>query len=362
MRAVRDLGQAIAQIKTPLQKEWEAYQKTPDEVLEMERKFEQIKQRLQNLQKNNASWRTQLTDGLRDIRNKVQDEFREEIVKICRQSEEYLDDSNMLANPEIIITRLEAHIDSIMSKLGELISKLAADLHGNIERLTELDINPFEDIYLSEEKAKSLIEAEKIQRSHWWDKTLNVSRNAGFQGTTGAALGSIVGGFAGGLIGALFGGIGAAPGSAIGQQFGAFFGGIAGLRTGASQALSQEKEKEKRQIWRLINQFIEDSQHLCNKSLNETMTNLERSMRDELTTKIQQEIETCDRTLRSIQESRKRSLEQIAHRKEELKAPLQQLRQLEKSVEQLAQNAISLSEVAATPQQPGTEKGDWANE
>ncbi|NJO64869.1 MAG: hypothetical protein HC836_44130 [Richelia sp. RM2_1_2] len=84
-------------------------------------------------------------------------------------------------------------------------------------------------------------------------------------------------------------------------------------------------------------------------------------MRDELITKIKQEKETCDRTLRSIQESRKRSLEEIAHRKEELKAPLQQLRQLEKSVEQLAQNAISLSEVADTPQPQGTETGDWAD-
>ncbi|NJL11325.1 MAG: hypothetical protein HC908_17425 [Calothrix sp. SM1_7_51] len=86
----------------------------------MERQFEQIKQRLQNLQNNKAAWQTQLNDGLQDIKIKILDQQCEDgFAAIRNQTQKYLDNPSLLEEPQQIISLLEVDIDSLMSNLGQ---------------------------------------------------------------------------------------------------------------------------------------------------------------------------------------------------------------------------------------------------
>lgn len=65
-------------------------------------------------------------------------------------------------------------------------------------------------------------------------------------------------------------------------------------------------------------------------------------MRDELIGQIDRQKETFDRSLKSIQQSRRLSQEQVALKVAELKAPLEQLNRLQQSIEELTKSLIDL--------------------
>jgi predicted GTPase len=370
LRALVDLGKALAQIKTPIQVEWEACQQTSSQIAEIEEKFQLTQQKLQNLSKNNAAWLTQLSDGLSDIKDEIFNQYKQRISKISSQAEAYLEDSKMLAHPEEIISKLEIEINSLIIGLTQQISNLSSDLQKKIRKSTGLNLKTFQTASLTENEENSYtFDTQRIKSTGLWEKTLNIAQNAGFKATTGAAIGSIVGSFVGAGIGAFFGGVGAAPGSVIGSQLGAFLGGCGGLVTGTKQALSSEQDKIKRQILPEIKKFIEQNQQLYYSTLSETIKNLQRSMRDELTTQIQQEKETCDRTLLSLKESKKLTQEQTTRKIAELKPILQKINSLEQQIEQLAQ--VNLANIEVTESSPSVssnnppssndDQGSWAD-
>lgn len=354
LRALADLGQALAQIKTPIEAEWAACQQSPDELQEIEQEFQEVQQRLQSLLRNNAIWQNKLNDGLQDIREEILHTYRQKISQISNQVELELDNPELLSNPEQLISQLEIEIDSLVVDLTNEIGELASNLQQKIKQDTQLDISPFFNSSLTNtENQSGLFNSEKIQHSHLWEKTLNIAQNASFKGSIGATVGAAVGGVFGGVIGSIFGGIGAAPGAAIGSQFGAWLGGLGGIATGTKQALSNEKEKNKRQVFAEIKRFIEQIQQQYSNNLNKTIKELQRAMRDELTTQIQQERETCDRTLRSLKEAQKLTHEQTARKIAELKPILQKINHLEQQITKLVEMAIAQKE--ATPVTPNSE-------
>lgn len=348
LRALADLQQTLTQIKTPIEAEWAACQQSPSELVEIEQEFQKVQQRLQTLLRNNGVWQNKLNDGLHDIREEIINTYRQQINQIFNQVELELDNPQILSNPEQLISQLEIEIDSLVVDLTNEIGELASDLQQKIKKDTQLNISPFSNSSLANTENKPyLFNSEKIQRSHLWEKTLNVAQNAGFKGSIGATIGVTVGGVLGGAIGSLFGGVGAAPGAALGSQLGAWLGGIGGAATGTKQALSNEKEKTKRQVLAEIKKFIEQIQQQYLNSLNSTIKELQRAMRDELTTQIQQEKETCDRTLRSLKEAQKFTQEQTARKIAELQPLLKKINHLEQQITKLAE--ISLAQKEAAP-------------
>jgi predicted GTPase len=371
LRALADLGKALSQIKTPIQVEWEACQQTPSKLAEIEEQFILTQQKLQSLSKNNAIWLTQLSDGLSDIKDEIFNQYKRRMLKISSQAEAYLEDSKMLAHPEEIISTLEIEINSIVIDLTQQISNLSSELQKKIQKSTGLNLKNFQISSLTENQDNSYIfDTQKIKSTSIWEKTLNISQNASFKATIGATIGSLVGGFIGGGIGALFGGVGAVPGAGIGSQVGAFIGGLGGLVTGTKQVLSSEQDKTKRQILPEIRKFIEENQQLYYNTLSETIKDLQRSMRNELTTQIQQEKETCDRTLQSLKESKKLTQEQTTLKMAKLKPILQKINLLEQQIEQLAQAALANTEMTESsssvssnnPPSSNDDQGNWADE
>ena len=171
-------------------------------------------------------------------------------------------------------------------------------------------------------------------------------------------LGAMFGGVAGGAIGVFAGGVGALPGAILGANLGGLLGGVAGSAVGGKRGLSSLREQDKPEITRLINRFIDDCQRLSHKTLQEATTEMEHFLQDELMGRIRREKKSCDQTLKSIQDARKLSEEQARRRAAELLAPLEQLEQLRRRVEQLAEAIVNLPvrPAARRPATPPTPK------
>ncbi|MUG96847.1 dynamin [Scytonema sp. UIC 10036] len=376
LRALSELGRVIAEIKQPIQVEWEAYQENNQENLDAwENQFQDAKLRLQNLLENNATWRSQLSDGLQDIRTQILEQLQDGFTAIRRQSSKYLDDRVLLESPEQIASLLEADIDSLMSNLGQQLGYLSANLQAQMEAVTNLSLNSFEASSLERQKTQFTFEDIQGKKPGMAGKLMQMTRNATFNMSAAGT----IGGVAGAAIGSLFGGVGAIPGQILGAAVGGTIAGIVGLVSGAKEGLDQVKEKTKHTVSIVIKQFIDDSQIQCSRALNKAIKELETYLRDDFLAQIKREKDNSDRTLRSLQDARKLSQEQGVQRAKELQVQLGQLNQVQAAVEQLAKIIISSSTaelsseaptpapqatVNDTPKQTvtaGADSGDWAN-
>ncbi|MBD2134033.1 dynamin family protein [Sphaerospermopsis sp. FACHB-1094] len=372
LRALTELGRAVNEIKTPIQVEWETYQQqSKQELEESERQLQATKERLAALQENNADWLTQLNYGLQDIRRQIIHQFDVGFDKVHNKANEYLDNNKLLNNPTEIASLLEGDINGLMSNLGKLLSQQTAELYTNIESASKLNLNPLEIDDLEWDKTDITFQKGKTKPTGLFEKSVVIFRNIGFTATPGATIGYWVGGIAGAAIGALFGGIGAGPGATIGQALGLSLAGLAGAKLGFDQSVSQIKDKDKREVSKFIFPYLKQSQMLCRKVLDDAITDLEQSMREELRKQIKREKNNCDRSLRALQEARQRSQIQVQQRTQELQVILPQINQLQKNIQQLAQATITMGAVSDTKEKTevvrpvttvGTEKGSWADD
>jgi ribosome biogenesis GTPase A len=342
-RALQSIAEAVSEMKSPLQAEWKACQQNPEEFAEMERQFQEVSQRLKNLQENNADWLRKLNFGVQDIKVEISNKFALGVKEVNRKADKYLDDENLLKNPVEIANRIEIDINLLMSELGKLISEKAAILHGKIEEFTGLNLNSLESISIA--KGIGTFKEEDIKRSRGWEKYWTAFRGVAYSGGTVSGIGALVAQVAGkqAITMILGGPIGAVATFAI-------------LGITIAQGLSQMEQMTKREVTPVIKTFISDSQQLCNQSLNSTLTELERFMIVELTAQIKQQKDNCDRTLKSIQETRKLSKEQTERKIKELTPPLQELTKVQKAIEQFTQSI----EVEGS-QESAKDTGNWVD-
>jgi ribosome biogenesis GTPase A len=344
LQALNKLGRHLSDLKRPLQAEWNAYQQQDEPQLkELEARYKVGQERSKALLELNATWRTQLSDGVNDIRTEMNDVLQEGFERVRTQSNRYLDDPRLLAEPAQIVSLLEVDIDALMSSLSQHLSQQAATLHSKLERATGLDINPYEVDELGGVGSSLSAATADIKQVGWWDKTLQVARNASFSLSTAGTIGGLLGG----TLGLVLGGVGAPIGYGLGAMIGSGLAGIAGLITGTKEGMTQVKERSRHAVAQVLIPFINKSQSQSSKSLLKAVTELERTMRDELSDQLRREQDTNNRSLEAILESRKLSQAQIAQKKEALQRPLQQLNQVLSQAEQLAKAAIAQQEGGA---------------
>ena len=118
--------------------------------------------------------------------------------------------------------------------------------------------------------------------------------------------------------------------------------------------------------------LLADSQKEHSHSLTKTIKGLERAMRDDLVDKIKREKSSRERALKSLQEARNLTTAEANARIALLKGPLQQLDQLQRSIETLAQATMGHDDDPPTPSHhsthqqgasttTGADTGGWAD-
>ena len=345
LRAVNELAQSVGEMKAPLQVAWEAHQEhTKEELDVLEAQIKDTQLQLQELLNNNAEWRTILSDELQEIQLEIQGQFQKEFAHIRYKSNQYLDDTRLMNSPKQIASLVETDVDVLMSNLSKELNSQAADLYARLETLTGLNLSRFEVGLSERQKARLAQEEIQSKKSNMVDKSMTATRNAMFNSTAGSVLGGLLGVVAGGVVGILTGGTLAVPAMVAGAEWGASLGLVGGAAKGVKDGISQIQEKDqvllKREVSKVIALFIEDSQRICHQTLTKAVKGLEHSMRDEFTAQIKRQKQGWEKTLLSLQKSRKLSQVEAVKRTQELQAPLQQLTNLQNSVEQVTQAIV----------------------
>ncbi len=357
IKALGDLGRILIQIKRPLETEFQSYQqRSQEELNQWEEKIKKTQQDLRSFLQDNAEWKTSLADGLRTITSDTQYQFKEEFVKLQRQSEKYLNDPNLLKNPQQIATLLEADIDGMMFKLAKEVNSQAADLYGELEEQTGLYFDPFSVSDLGHQQAKFRLEDIQIKKTSLVDKSMTVGRSGIFNAGAGSFIGGLLGGIGGAVAGFFAGGVGAIPGAIAGASWGSAIGGIGGGAKGAidgiKQIPKQDQDSAKIEIRKILKIYLEDSQMLCNKALTKVIDSLQISIRNELNEQIKQQKDSYDKTLDALQQARKVSQVQGVENAKKLQQPLAKINQIQQFVENLANSVMSSSNNVSQPKTP----------
>jgi signal recognition particle receptor subunit beta len=352
MRSIGKLTQHLSDIQKPLKTEWDTYQQqSQEEIVKAETQLKETTRRLQALSGDNAQWLTQLSDGTMDIRRNILNrELDKSANQIRRFASKLLEDARQLENPQQIGNIITRDINNLIAELGKKILEEAQTLQTQIENNSGLALKNLEVSQPSIELSAVNLGQISAEKLNWWDKTIEVGRQASFAAGGATFIGTTIGGILGAAVGVLSGGtllgVGVVYGMSIG---GGLFGAIAtpsALKKGMKAATEADLKALRKEIAPVLNQFVEDSLKDCRQELEQSIVNLERQMRDDLKGRIRQEKETAERSLRSLQDAQKLSKEDASRKAAALQVPLQQLQQLHGNIEKLAKSIIARHEAA----------------
>jgi hypothetical protein len=317
LRALTQMNEGLADVARPLEAEMEACQRRSREELDdIERRSQAALDRQKALAAPDAPWRTQMRDGVADVRTRVPALFQEGIVKVRKQAELYMDEPLLLDNPAEIVSKVEVELDMLIADTGKTLERVAQELRDRLEKTTGLDLNPFEVGRLTLEKDDVSADLARIRKPNWWQKTMQVVRSTMSQGN---------------LLYAIAGLFGAAINPLLGVPVA-----VGMLAANSKDAFEQMQDKSRTGVSRVVGKFIDDCQRRSNNTLQDAITVLERSVRDEMDARIKREREACDNAVQSVKSARKLSEEQAARRSAELKDQLQQVTRVRQRIEEMA--------------------------
>ncbi|MCD4720206.1 MAG: dynamin family protein [Desulfobacula sp.] len=379
MGALDRVSGELSFLKQPFQAEWETcHKKNQTELEEQKRQFTTSKERLSALLENNADWRVQLSDGLQDLRRNMTAQFQEGFMKIRYGMRTSLEDPDMIQSPQKVLQRCEYQIDSLMTDLGQRLSEAAEALYDTIEQSSHLHLTRHESEPL---KLRKTISPELFPHSQQntnaeegvlgdsnqlWKKSRSAARSGLFNLHAGAFVGGVVGVIIGGGVGLFAGGISAIPGMVAGAQWGAGIGAVGGFASGAKEGLYQIQEKDQKlaqqKVSKVVSQFIEESQNCCLQTLTETITQLERSIRDNFSRQLKQEKNTNEDALKRIQQTGILTRKETEKKSAELKVSINKINLIFQNLESLSKEIFQ----ETTPEAVNHEKesqdlGDWAD-
>lgn len=325
MSALNELGLTVAEMKRPLEAEFDALQKhTKEELDAMERKAQAASDRQRALTGPDAPWRILMRDGILDVRTQIPALFQEGIVQARRQAERYLDDPQMLAVPETLVGKVEIDLDVLMTEMSSHIDRMAEELTDRIQRSLGIGFDHFRAGGLELEREDISDRLARIPKPSLWEKGMQIVRQTASQSSLLTTIVSIF----------------AIPLNPVLASLG-----IASvLAANTKVAMEKIQEKNRTDLGRVLNEFIDDAQRRGNKLLLDVITRMERALRDETETQIKREREACDSTVQSIKSARRLSEEQAGRRAAELKGLLQPLTQLQERIADLVRQALLASE------------------
>jgi len=372
LHALRELSNGLEQIKTPLQMELHACQQANAEELDkLEKELQKAIQRLSDLQEHEAEWRKTLSYGLADIRKNVGHDYERGATDIREKFEQYI--QKYIKEPQRILGELVADFQGLSSNLFRNVLVQADSLRSQIETQSaiQLKFRPGEARSLEIREQPNL---EGIKpKTRFLLKSLETGRQSFSYAVGGTLSGSVIGGVLGGIlggIGGLFaGGIGAIPGAIAGFQTGMSYGALGGTGIGVGIGTKKgletvdmcERNEAANEIRKRVTPFINRSLLMCKENLDNAMTPLERAMADEFIEKLTQERKVMERSQSAIKKSRSHSQAQAAQRASELKVPLSEIEQLQKTIERQTEKLTHKDTEPTHFQKEELDYGDFAD-
>ncbi|WP_433222989.1 dynamin family protein [Dactylosporangium sp. CS-047395] len=173
-------------------------------------------------------------------------------------------------------------------------------------------------------------------------------REMGWASSTGGTLGGAVGYTVGAIIGTL---VAPGPGTVAGAQFGAWIVGAIGTLWGASmgwqhsrnEEAKADREARRRSLTQELAALRQGQQAHIEQELAELQTGLTQALAAELTSRIKQELESADETVKRLERQREGSVAESERRLGELRAEREPLQKAATRIAELTKSAATLA-------------------
>jgi len=360
-RALLVLGQAVVEVQAPLEAEKATLLHNPN-VEAMKQSLQATKERLRQLDNNKSEWRMQLQRGVRSIERRMRNQFQQNFLNIGAKLDTYLDNSDLLKEPDAVLSMVEQDIYNFMVMLDKELNQQVAQLRSQVEKITSLGLSLPAITLINYTKPVPLAAPLTLQqlkkKLSWWDK-LMIGMASGNREASGASvIGNVVGGALGLGVDIFTLGATGGGGLIVGAWLGGKIGKIAGYRSGIPHGLEDMRERElgeaRVKVAQAARHFIDQSRVLCDGTIGESIEQIEQDITKEFLDLIDQERTTCATLQRTISDAQKLSQEEAQKRLLVLTPRLETVKRLEARLQQVAN--------AMTPAVgPDDDNGDFAD-
>ena len=375
LNATQALTTALAELRLPLQTELLGCQEQDRQAIEREKeRIGQIRERLQELLDQNATWQYHLQDELDTIQSEAHRQLQEGFNALRNILHFELDNAEMRKNPSLLVDKLQNGISDLLITIYNNLGQAASEVHNRLKEETGLNLNPYRAL-TDATHSVALSQPTNEYSVGLWDQTVMATSSAIRDSETGGNLLSVIGGVAGLAANLLLGM--AAPVITIGFTLGGLLGSLIGFGSGAKRSVNQQKDREKMALNGRFLAILSQQEAYQSGEIRTVMKQVTRTMRDDLTAKLTRERRSSEEALRNLERSSKLDQEQRVARIRELTIQLQQFDNWQSQVNVIADEALEAQKrikdilptsnsVSGLQTGSGATKnentGDWADE
>ncbi|MGE0170977.1 dynamin family protein [Nocardioides sp.] len=371
--ALADLDIGVRALLDPLEAEVAALRAdTAAKLAELQASLEGRQGELDALKEGRGGWREELRESVR----RMSEGLRIELVSRLdaawhRLDVEYLFDPALLAEPRLLVGKLDAEAGLVAGTISELAQRRAADIQRDFARRHGLELElpriasmPAPPVPPLEVTGTTYADTTRDRR---WDKAREAAQSASVGGGLGATVGAIIGGLIGGfLTGGAGAGLGATWGAAIGSLGGTAGGVAKGISSARDKIDKSDLEARRRSIRTELSPLRKAQPLHMTSALNELARVLTEAMLRELDSRIDQQRESLRDAAERLRSAAKATRAEADERLAALDGERRPLLRVRQVIEQLAAGAERLGRrvppgAEPAPGQASNDAG-WADE
>lgn len=345
LRAGDELRRAIDLAAAPVGAEVEAIE-TGDaaERARMRAELEALETRSRELAGSEASWRIELSEGLRVIGEELNLELSERLSEVkTTMDTRYLTDRGLLAVPEEIGRRVIQDIQKALSDTAIQLKSRAGELMAELQARTSLELVAPDVAGPAFQAKTDLAAAPAVPRRGLMRRFVRAAGPA----FTGSRAFGMVGAVVGGAIAFVATGGLAAPvvlAAGAGGLAGQGVGTLAGLQSSLQDAKELELRERSQAVAKVLSPLFSDNRKRAETAMSRSVRELGRELTKEMDARLAAERRTVEQSLASVRRTVRSSDAENHARLSGLRRRLTELEQLRAKVDSLAERALQLRE------------------
>lgn len=338
--ALTELESAARALLRPLDDELAALEEgTHQKLADLGCEAEARRGELDRLHEAGAEWRDQLRHAMDDVNRGLHRDAERLLADVWHRADTvYLAKVAHIDDPSTLVEKLTSDLSLTTGTLGELAQRRAARVlqdftarnglqlrHPRIDALPPPAVPP---ITLPPRPDG----AGSTGRS--WEKAREFAQ--------GSTVGRNVGVFIGGIVGVFLPGAGQAVGEFLGNALGGLFGGVTSAKAVSERHAESERVAQRESIRVELAHLRTTHQLDLERSLDDLVSELVRSVTAELDSRIERERETVNESLYRLAAARDRTEQESRRRRQEIEAEREPLLRTQEEINRIAGEAVQL--------------------
>lgn len=337
--ALTELESATRALLRPLDDELAALEEGKHQKLaELGRETEARRGELDRLHDAGAEWRDQLRHAMDDAGRRLHRDAERLLADVWHRADTvYLATVVHLDDPSTLVEKLTSDLSLTTGTLGELARRRAARVLQDFTARNGLQLRHPRIDALPPPAVPPITlppRPDDAGSAGRWEKAREFGQ--------GRMVGRDVGGFIGGIVG-IFLGVGHAVGGFLGNALGGLFDGVTSAKAVSERHAEESDRAAQRASIRVELAHLRTTHQLdLERSLDDLVSELVRSVTAELDGRIERERETVNESLRRLAAARDRTEQESRRRRQEIEAEREPLLRTQEEIDLIAGEAVRL--------------------